>query len=83
MADGDTGHEPSPEERRALFHIVRGTPSDEELAAVTVVLAAAASAGGGDAPDARQRDRWSDPAAALRTVLSPGRDAWRSTYWPR
>ncbi|MEJ3656045.1 acyl-CoA carboxylase epsilon subunit [Actinomycetes bacterium KLBMP 9759] len=76
------GEEPTAEERRALFHVVRGTPSDEELAAVTVVLAAAVS-GGDDAPDTPQRDRWSDPAAALRTALSPGRDAWRGTYWPR
>lgn len=65
----------TPEERRALFHVVRGEPSDAELAALTVVLAAAAS-GGGDAPP-RPRDRWSDPAAALRVPLTPGPGAWR------
>jgi hypothetical protein len=30
----------SPEERRALFRVIRGEPSDAELAALTVVLAA-------------------------------------------
>lgn len=71
----------TPEERRALFHVVRGEPSDAELAALTVVLAAAASGGG--APPARPRDRWSDPAAALRAPLTTGPGAWRTSHWPR
>ena len=43
--DAVTGdaQEPTPEERRALFRVVRGTPTDAELAALTVVLLAAAS----------------------------------------
>lgn len=75
------GGEPTPEERRALFRVVRGEPSDAELAALTVVLAAAA-AGGGDAP-AKPRDRWSDPAAAMRVPLTVGPGAWRTSHWPR
>lgn len=71
----------TPEERRALFRVVRGEPSDAELAALTVVLAAAA-AGGGDAP-APSRDRWSDPAAAMRVPLTVGPGAWRTSHWPR
>jgi hypothetical protein len=71
----------TPEERRALFHVVRGEPTDAELAALTVVLAAAA-AGSGDAP-ARPRARWSDPAAAMRSPLSAGPGAWRTSHWPR
>jgi hypothetical protein len=71
----------TPEERRALFHVVRGEPSDAELAALTVVLAAAAS-GGGDTP-AKPRDRWSDPAAAMRVPLTVGPGAWRTSHWPR
>lgn len=71
----------TPEERRALFHVVRGEPSDAELAALTVVLAAAAS-GGGDSP-ARARDRWSDPAAVMRVPLTAGPGAWRRSHWPR
>lgn len=71
----------TPEERRALFRVVRGGPTDAELAALTVVLAAAASAG--TEPAATIRDRWSDPAVQLRTRLAPGPGAWRTTYWPR
>lgn len=73
--------DPSPAERRALFRVVRGEPSDAELAALTVVLAAAASAGPPPAPPIR--DRWSDPAARLRTPLTPGPGAWRASYLPR
>ncbi|MDN5861347.1 MAG: acyl-CoA carboxylase subunit epsilon [Pseudonocardia sp.] len=71
----------SPEERRALLRVVRGDPSDEELAALTVVLAVAAS--GGAAPARAVRDRWSDPAIAHRVALTPGPGMWRTTYWPR
>ena len=53
----------TPEERRALFRVVRGTPTDAELAALTVALLAAAPVA--DAPPPR-RSAWSDPAARLR-----------------
>ncbi|WP_219416064.1 acyl-CoA carboxylase subunit epsilon [Pseudonocardia nigra] len=77
-----TGAEATPEERRALFRVVRGEPSDAELAALTVVLAAAATSG---APPAGpvERDRWSDPSVAFRTPLHPGPGAWRTSTWPR
>lgn len=71
----------SPEERRALFRVVRGTPSDEELAALTVVLAAAASVDEPVRPG--PRNLWSDPATRLRAPLAVGSGAWRTTYWPR
>jgi len=74
--------EPTPEERRALFRVVRGEPSDAELAALTVVLAAAATSTPAE-PAQATRDRWSDPAARLRAPLTPGSGAWRTTYWPR
>jgi hypothetical protein len=71
----------TPEERRAAFRVVRGEPSDAEIAALTVVLAAAAAVPAGPAPAAR--DRWSDPAARLRTPLHPGPGAWRASTLPR
>jgi hypothetical protein len=76
-----SGDEPTPEERRALFRIVRGEPSDEEVAALTVVLAAALQAPASTRP--RVVDRWSDPAARLRAPLHPGPGAWRASAWPR
>jgi hypothetical protein len=74
--------EPTPEERRALFRVVRGGPTDEELAALTVVLAAAAAAPR-ERPGPAVRSRWSDPAARFRTALQPGPGAWRTHFWPR
>jgi hypothetical protein len=72
----------TPEERRAAFRVVRGEPSDAELAALTVVLtAAAASRRGRSAP--ATRDRWSDPATRFRTQLHPGPGAWQASTWPR
>jgi hypothetical protein len=75
------GAEPTAEQRRALFRVVRGAPSDAEVAALTVVLAAAASGGGEPAPVVR--GRWSDPAARIRGALQPGPEAWRTSTWPR
>jgi hypothetical protein len=72
----------TPEERRAAFRVVRGEPSDAELAALTVVLAAVASASPPPAPPAA-RNRWSDPAAQFRAPLQPGPEAWRASTWPR
>jgi hypothetical protein len=72
----------SPDERRALFRIVRGEPSDEEVAALTAVLLAAASAAQ-PATGPPVRDRWSDPAARMRRPLHPGPGAWRASALPR
>jgi hypothetical protein len=73
--------EPTPEERRAMFRVVRGEPDDEEAAALTVVLAALAAAE--PAPETTPRSRWNDHAARLRRALSVGPDAWRTSNWPR
>ncbi len=72
----------TPEERRATFRVLRGEPSDAELAALTVVLAAVATPPPVPAAPA-VRDRWSDPATRFRTPLHPGPGAWRTSTWPR
>ncbi|WP_308816922.1 acyl-CoA carboxylase epsilon subunit [Pseudonocardia alni] len=74
--------EATPEERRALFRVVRGTPDAHELAALTAVVAAAATAGGPPAPP-RTPDLWSHPAARLRAPLHAGPGAWRTSGLPR
>jgi hypothetical protein len=73
--------EQTPEERRALFRVVSGDPTPEELAALTVVLAAAAS--GGDEPPPARRDLWSNPADRVRRPLEVGPGAWRASVLPR
>jgi hypothetical protein len=75
--------EQSPEQRRALFRVVRGAPDDVEVAALTVVLAAAASAGTPGPGAARRTSVWTDRQAMLRTQLHPGPGAWRASTLPR
>jgi hypothetical protein len=74
---GAEGHLP-------LLHIVRGQPSDEELAALTAVLVAVASAAQ-PTPPAAVRSIWGDPAHALRMPLhpGPGTGVWRTSLHPR
>jgi hypothetical protein len=73
--------EPTPEERRAAFRVVRGEPTDEELAALTVVLAAVAAPSA--EPPPLPRSAWNDPVARLRRPLAVGPGAWRTSTWPR
>lgn len=70
------------EESRPLLRIVRGTPSDAELAALTAVVAAAASRAAAEEP-AAPRSAWGDPAGRLRVPLHPGRGAWRASGFRR
>jgi hypothetical protein len=72
--------ERTPEQRRALFRVVRGEPDDAELAALTVVLAASGDA---EPEPAGPPSAWIDRHATVRRPLHPGPDAWRTFYWPR
>ena len=64
-----------------LLRIVRGTPDDAELAALTAVIAALARPQAQDQAE-RPRSAWSDPATRLRAPLRPGPGAWRASAWP-
>jgi acyl-CoA carboxylase epsilon subunit len=74
---------------RPTLRVVSGDASPEEIAAVV----AAVSSGLVAAPDAdrRAQDRgttstWTSSARALRQVratFTPGRHAWRTSFWPR
>ncbi|MFD6099544.1 acyl-CoA carboxylase subunit epsilon [Nocardiopsis flavescens] len=62
--------------------VVRGEPTDEELAALTAVLAARAAAAraGARVPAAPERtSAWRDRARGLRAPLRPGPGAWRTS----
>jgi hypothetical protein len=72
--------EPTPEERRALFRVVRGTPTDAELAALTAVLLTAAPPAD---PPRPATSAWTDRAAMMRGPLPMGPGAWRTSTWPR
>ena len=60
-----------------MLRIVRGTPSYEELAALTTVLAAASPRSATDIPSPRG-SAWAAPAARLRTPLRPGPEIGRA-----
>ena len=60
-----------------LFHVQRGTPTAEELAALTAVLAAKANAAAASRRHAGPPP-WGAPGAAHRRPLPPpGPGAWR------
>jgi len=68
-----------------VLRVVRGNPTDEELAALVAVVAARQAAAGADwVGGARaRRSAWADPARALRRPLSPGPAGWRRSALPR
>ena len=78
-----TGHHSEVDRRGAhMLRIVRGMPSDKELAALASVLAAASAGGAADTPPPRG-STWAAPAARLRTPLHPGPRAWKASALPR
>jgi hypothetical protein len=68
------------EPERPILRIVSGSPSPEELAALTAIVAAASGSGDAPAPVAR-RGGWSDPSRQHRSLLAPGPNGWRSAGW--
>jgi hypothetical protein len=74
----------------AFLSVVRGNPTDLELAALVTVLAAranlaaaaAVSAAGQPTPARGTRSRWSDKSRLMRASLSSGPDAWRRSARP-
>jgi hypothetical protein len=67
---------------RPLLRIVRGTPDDEELAAVAAVVAGLAAAGEPDQDTPAPPSRWADRASMVRRPLPTGPGAWRASVFP-
>ena len=65
-----------------VIRIVRGEPSDDELAALTVVLARLTTVARPADPGAAG-STWADKALGLRTPHHPGPDTWRTSMRPR
>jgi hypothetical protein len=63
------------------LRIVRGDPTDEELAALTALMAAAAA--GSESTSSRPsaesiKGRWNDPALRVRRPWAVGPGGWRA-----
>jgi hypothetical protein len=65
----------------AHLRVVRGDPSDEELAALVAVVTSLNTA----TPDepAQARSAWADRRALVRAPLPHGPGAWRASGLPR
>ncbi|MDR2983392.1 MAG: acyl-CoA carboxylase subunit epsilon [Nocardiopsaceae bacterium] len=70
---------------RPFLYVVRGTPTEDELAAVVAVLATRARAGSAGVPlSARPvSSSWSERSRLMRESISPGPGAWRRSALPR
>jgi hypothetical protein len=66
---------------RPHLRVVKGDPSDEELAALVAVVASL-RVSRSEAPEAR-RSAWSDRRALVREPLAHGPGAWRASGFPR
>ncbi len=68
------------EPSQPLLRIVRGTPTDAELAVVTALML---SLGGTHVESEPARSRWNAPARSLRQPMMPGPCGWRASAQPR
>ena len=69
------------EESKPLLRVIRGNPSDAELAALTAVVAVASAAKAPEKPKPRT-SWWGDHTASLRRPHHPGEGAWRASGLP-
>jgi len=69
-------------EARAVLRIVRGEPTDDEVAALVTVVAALAARTAGTTPPA-SRSQWRNRARNIRPPIGPGPGAWRASGLPR
>lgn len=69
------------EPSRPVLRIVRGEPSDEELAALVAVLSIRAGAAAAAPATTEAPSVWRDRSALLRKPVHPGPGAWRAATW--
>jgi hypothetical protein len=63
------------------LRIVKGNPTDEEVAALVAVVSAMGD--GGEEEPARPRSAWADRRVMVREPLAHGPGAWRTSGFPR
>ena len=73
----DSGEAPA---AAPLLRVVKGDPTDLELAALVAVVAA--RSGGTAEADEVPRSGWTDRSRALRRPMQPGPDGWRRSGLP-
>ena len=66
---------------RQHLRIVKGNPSDEEVAALVAVVATLGAAE--ESGSAKPKSAWSDRRALVRESLPHGPGAWRASGMPR
>ncbi|HET7174327.1 MAG TPA: acyl-CoA carboxylase subunit epsilon [Nocardioidaceae bacterium] len=71
---------PAPAAEPALLRVIKGAPTDAELAALVGVIAGLRTTA---RPAPRPRSPWSAPARRVRPRLAPGPGAWRASALPR
>ena len=72
----------APREGPAFLRLVRGNPTDEELAALVAVVAALSGSGPVESADA-PRSEWAAPARKVRATHRHGPGAWRASVFAR
>ena len=66
----------------SIFSVIKGSPTDDELAAVVTVLTMLQRAGSGTSENARPSG-WSAYWRSVRPVVPPGPGAWRMSGRPQ
>ena len=79
-----------PSTAEPVLRVVAGDATPEEIAAVVAAVAAATSDATSPsrttAPQPAGASLWSAPGfahRAIRATFTPGRDSWRTSFWPR
>jgi hypothetical protein len=67
----------------AHLRIVKGNPSDEEVAALVAVVSSLGSGSGAKPAEEPARSAWSDRRTLVREPLPHGPGAWRASGFPR
>jgi hypothetical protein len=82
VSERATGTVSERSERAPLLRVLRGEPTDEELAALVVALLARGAPATAPGAEAGPPSGWRDRTATLRAPLPAGPGAWRASALP-
>ena len=69
------------DEQVPTLRVVRGTATDEELAAVVAVITGRSGVADDGEPESAPASAWTDRSALVRAPVRPGPGAWRASAW--